>query len=232
MADGTARVRRAPQEPVALLLAGLIGDRPAPPPADGATLPHPRAAPRSEHLDALDAALEALLVVADRPLDLVTLASAVDRPVAVVRQALERLADEYDGRHGERHRGFELRSVATGFRLYARPEHDEAVRHLLDVETAGRLSQAALETLAVIAYRQPVTRGQVAAIRAVSVDSVLRTLVARGLVAEVGRSEETGAVAYGTTDQLLVALGIRSIDELPPLAPLLEGTEAVTADVR
>ena len=106
------------------------------------------------------------------------------------------------------------------------------MRHLLELQTAGRLSQAALETLAVIAYRQPVTRGQVAAIRAVSVDSVLKTLVARGLVAEVARSEETGAVLYGTTDDLLVALGIRSLEELPPLAPLLEGIEGAHADAR
>jgi segregation and condensation protein B len=149
-----------------------------------------------------------------------------------VRQAVERIRADYDGAAvGGRRRGFELRELATGFRLYARPVHDGVVRHLLEIETAGRLSQAALETLAVIAYRQPVTRGQVAGIRAVSVDSVLKTLVARGLVTEVGRSEETGAVLYGTTDDLLVALGIRGLDELPPLAPLLEGSEAVHADV-
>ncbi len=99
------------------------------------------------------------------------------------------------------------------------------MRALAEAESPGRLSQAALETLAVIAYRQPVSRGQVAAIRAVSVDSVIRTLHARGLIEEVGRSEETGAVLYGTTDDLLVALGIRSIDELPPIAPLLAGAE-------
>nr|WP_246018118.1 SMC-Scp complex subunit ScpB [Amnibacterium kyonggiense] len=173
-----------------------------------------------------------MLVVADRPLDLLTIASAVDRPVAVVRQAVERIRDDYDGRDGGRRRGFELRELALGWRLYARPAHDESVRHLLEIETAGRLSQAALETLAVIAYRQPVSRGQVAAIRAVSVDSVLKTLVARGLVTEVGRSEETGAILYGTTGDLLVALGIRSLAELPPLAPLLEGVEGAHADVR
>ena len=219
--------RRTPQEPVALLLSGLLGT-----PAT----PEPEAVParpaQPAHLDELDAAIEALLVVADRPLDLLTIASAVDRPVAVVRQAVERLRDDYDGRTGGRRRGFELRELATGHRLYARPAHDDVVRHLLEIETAGRLSQAALETLAVIAYRQPVTRGQVAAVRAVSVDSALKTLVARGLVTEVGRSEETGAVLFGTTDDLLVALGIRSLDELPPLAPLLEGAEAAHADVR
>ncbi|WP_375389177.1 SMC-Scp complex subunit ScpB [uncultured Amnibacterium sp.] len=219
--------RRSPQEPVALLLSGLLGAPVAEPAA--APTPAPRA-PSS--LDDLDASIEALLVVADRPLDLLTIAGAIDRPVAVVRQAVERLRADYDGDGGGRRRGFELREVATGFRLYARPAHDGVVRHLIEIETAGRLSQAALETLAVIAYRQPVTRGQVAAVRAVSVDSVLKTLVARGLVSEVGRSDETGAVLYGTTDDLLVALGIRSLTELPPLAPLLEGAEAVHAHAR
>jgi segregation and condensation protein B len=227
--DGAGRTRRTPQEPVALLLSGLLGTPAAEPEAAD---PAPARPAQPAHLDELDAAIEALLVVADRPLDLLTIASAVDRPVAVVRQAVERLRDDYDGRTGGRRRGFELRELATGHRLYARPAHDGVVRHLLEIETAGRLSQAALETLAVIAYRQPVTRGQVAAVRAVSVDSVLKTLVARGLVTEVGRSEETGAVLYGTTDDLLVALGIRSLDELPPLAPLLEGAEAAHADVR
>ncbi|MBW4042472.1 MAG: SMC-Scp complex subunit ScpB [Acidobacteria bacterium] len=236
--------RATPQEPVALLLSGLLGA-----PVDDAVLsaafageqgrqaeepPRP-SAPQERGvsaLDDLDGTIEALLVVADRPLDLLTMASAVDRPVAVVRQALQRIRDDYDGLAGGRRRGFELRELALGYRLYARRRHDESVRHLLEVETAGRLSQAALETLAVVAYRQPVSRGQIAAIRAVSVDSVLKTLVARGLVAEVGRSEETGAVLYGTTDELLVALGIRSLAELPPLAPMLEGVEGAHVDAR
>lgn len=241
--ERAATARRVPQEPVALLLSGLLGtavaepSEPVRPTAIAAEEPVaaeavPPAPRPSSSLDELDAAIEALLVVADRPLDLLTIAGAVDRPVAVVRQAIERIRDDLDGRGGARRRGFELRELASGYRLYARPAHDAAVRHLLEIETSGRLSQAALETLAVIAYRQPVTRGQVAAIRAVSVDSVLKTLVARGLVGEVGRSEETGAVLYGTTDDLLVALGIRSLDELPPLAPLLEGVEAAHADAR
>jgi segregation and condensation protein B len=236
MTDRPAPARRIPQEPVALLLSGLLGA-----PVDESVLAEAFAervddptppAPRSSSLDDLDAAVEALLVVADRPLDLITIATAIDRPVAVVRQAIERIRDDLDGRAGGRRRGFEVRELANGYRLYARPAHDEHVRQLLEIETSGRLSQAALETLAVITYRQPVTRGQVAAIRAVSVDSVLKTLVARGLVTEVGRSEETGAVFYGTTDDLLVALGLRSLDELPPLAPLLEGVEAAHADAR
>jgi segregation and condensation protein B len=234
MTERTAPLRRTPQEPVALLLSGLLG-APVAEEHDEAPAAAPDASPMPAHataLDDLDAAVEALLVVADRPLDLLTIASAVDRPVAVVRQVVERLRDDFDGRSPGRRRGFELRELVTGYRLYARPAHDETVRHLLEIETAGRLSQAALETLAVVAYRQPVTRGQIAAIRAVSVDSVLKTLVARGLVTEIGRSEETGAVLYGTTDDLLVALGIRSLDELPPRAPLLQGVEAAHADAR
>lgn len=230
--------RRQPQEPVALLLAGLgivvdaeADDRP-PPALPLVPVAEPsEPAPRPTHLDELDAAIEALLIVADRPLDLVTIAAAVDRPVAVVRQAVERVRDDLDGAAGRR-RGFELREVATGWRLYARAAHDDVVRSLVDIEHAGRLSQAALETLAVIAYRQPIARSRIAAVRAVSVDSVLKTLVARGLVTEVGRSEDTGATLYGTTDDLLVALGIRTLDELPPLAPLLEGVEAAHADAR
>lgn len=219
--------RRTPQEPVALLLAGIGIAEPSGRPAAPAPVPSV-----PSHLEELDARIEALLLVSDAPLALATIATAVDRPTAVVRQAVERIRDDYEGRSAGRRRGFELREVATGWRLYARVEHDEAVRALAEAESPGRLSQAALETLAVIAYRQPVSRGQIAAIRAVSVDSVLKTLVARGLVAEVGRSEETGAVLYGTTDDLLVALGIRSLEELPPLAPLLEGVEGARTDAR
>ncbi|HEY8319404.1 MAG TPA: SMC-Scp complex subunit ScpB [Amnibacterium sp.] len=219
--------RRPPREPVALLLAGIGLGEPDVGDAEATSVPVevPGAPATPSHLADLDARIEALLLVADAPLPLTTIATAVDRPVAVVRQAVERIRDDYEGRAGGRRRGFELREVATGWRLYSRIEHDEAVRALAEAESPGRLSQAALETLAVIAYRQPVSRGQVAAIRAVSVDSVIRTLHARGLIEEVGRSEETGAVLYGTTDDLLVALGIRSIDELPPIAPLLAGAE-------
>jgi segregation and condensation protein B len=213
--------RRVPREPVALLLAGL-GTPPAPEPAP----PTPPAA-LPDHLAELDARIEAVLIAADLALPLAALASAVDRPIAVVRQAMERIRADYDGTAGGRRRGFELRETATGWRLFARPEHDPSVRALLAVDQPPRLSQAALETLAVVAYRQPITRAAVAAIRAVSVDSVLRTLQTRGLVAEVGRTEETGAALYGTTDALLDALGIRSLDELPPIAPLLAGAEEV-----
>jgi segregation and condensation protein B len=221
--------RRVPQEPVALLLAGL-GAPPSVQPAAPTLVPAPPPVP--DHLAELDARIEAVLIAADLPLPLAALAGAVDRPIAVVRQAVERIRADYDGTAGGRRRGFELRETASGWRLFARPEHDPSVRALLAVDGPPRLSQAALETLAVVAYRQPITRAGVAAIRAVSVDSVLRTLQTRGLVAEVGRTEETGAALYGTTDALLDALGIGSLGELPPIAPLLAGVDEVAEHVR
>jgi segregation and condensation protein B len=221
--------RRVPQEPVALLLAGL-GAPPSVQPAAPTLVPAPPPVP--DHLAELDARIEAVLIAADLPLPLAALAGAVDRPIAVVRQAVERIRADYDGTAGGRRRGFELRETASGWRLFARPEHDPSVRALLAVDGPPRLSQAALETLAVVAYRQPITRAGVAAIRAVSVDSVLRTLQTRGLVAEVGRTEETGAALYGTTDALLDALCIGSLGELPPIAPLLAGVDEVAEHVR
>ena len=117
-----------------------------------------------------------------------------------------------------------------------REEHDELVSEFVNTQAPSRLSQAALETLAVIAYKQPVTRGQVASIRAVNVDSVVRTLLARGLITELFTDAETGAIHYGTTDALLVNLGINSLDELPHISPLLDdgadGFDEVLRDER
>ncbi|WP_312169288.1 SMC-Scp complex subunit ScpB [Microbacterium sp.] len=166
--------------------------------------------------------IEAILLIIDEPIGLVALAAAVGSPVAAVRQALETLVDDYDGRgHGPR-RGFELREVGGGWRLYVRDDHDDLVADFIGGQAPARLSQAALETLAVIAYKQPVTRSQVASIRAVNVDSVVRTLLARGLITELFADAETGAINYGTTDALLQHLGINSLDELPPISPLLD----------
>ena len=166
--------------------------------------------------------LEAILLIVDEPQSLVSLATAVSAPVPAVRQAIESLVDDYDGRAAGPRRGFELREVGGGWRLYVRAEHDDLVSEFVTAQAPSRLSQAALETLAVIAYKQPVTRGQVASIRAVNVDSVVRTLLARGLITELFTDAETGAINYGTTDQLLVHLGINSLDELPPISPLLD----------
>ncbi|PRB07870.1 SMC-Scp complex subunit ScpB [Microbacterium sp. MYb64] len=166
--------------------------------------------------------LEAILLIIDEPHSLVSLAAAVGAPVPAVRQAIESLVDEYDGRGQGPRRGFELREVGGGWRLYVREDYDDLVADFVGGQAPARLSQAALETLAVIAYKQPVTRSQVASIRAVNVDSVVRTLVGRGLITELFQDSETGAINYGTTDALLQNLGINSLDELPPISPLLD----------
>ena len=183
------------------------------------------AAPAQATID-LERTLEAILMVADEPLPLVALATALGAPVPAVRQSIERLVADYDGIHGTVRRGFELREVGGGWRIYVRAELDDAVRDFVLTQSPTKLSQAALETLAVIAYKQPISRGSIAAIRAVNVDSVVRTLLGRGLIREAFTDSETGAILYETTELLLVQLGINSIDELPPISPLLpDGAE-------
>jgi segregation and condensation protein B len=178
-------------------------------------------------------AVEAILMVADEPQSLVNLATAVGAPVAAVRQAIEGLVEDYDGVNGTVRRGFELREVGGGWRIYVRGEYDGIVGDFVLAQNPSKLSQAALETLAVIAYKQPISRGAIASIRAVNVDSVVRTLLGRGLITELFTDAETGAINYGTTDLLLGQLGINSIDELPHISPLLaDGTDGFDADVR
>lgn len=169
----------------------------------------------------LERTLEAILMVADEPQGLLQLAAAVDATLGEVRASVARLVEDFDGVAGTVRRGFELREVAGGWRIYVRAEHDVAVADFVLTQNPSRLSQAALETLAVIAYKQPISRGAVASIRAVNVDSVVRTLLGRGLITEAFTDSETGAINYGTTDLLLAQLGINSIDELPYLSPLL-----------
>ena len=170
----------------------------------------------------LERSVEAILMMADEPQSVVSLATALGAPVPAVRQSIERLVADYDGDEGATRRGFELREVGGGWRVYVRPEHDDAVRDFVLTQNPTRLSQAALETLAVIAYKQPISRGAVASIRAVNVDSVVRTLLGRGLITEAFTDSETGAIHYETTDILLVQLGINSLDELPHISPLLD----------
>lgn len=162
-------------------------------------------------------ALEAILMVADEPLDQVSLATVLGYPVPDVAEALRALANEYD----EQHRGFELRNVAGGWRYYTREDFASVVeKFVLDGQQA-RLTQAALETLAVVAYRQPVSRARVSAIRGVNVDGVMRTLLNRGLVEDAGTDQETGAHLYRTTSYFLERIGVTSLEELPELAPFL-----------
>lgn len=175
----------------------------------------------------LDRALEAILMVADEPQGIVHLATAVERPVPEVAAAVARLVADFDGvAAGSIRRGFELREVAGGWRIYVRAEYDTVVADYVLTENPSKLSQAALETLAVIAYKQPISRGAIASIRAVNVDSVVRTLLGRGLITEAFADSETGAINYATTDTLLAQLGINSLDELPQISPLLaDGAE-------
>jgi segregation and condensation protein B len=182
-------------------------------PAGTGAEPETLAVPLAE----LRPALEAVLMVADQPLDRVTLATAVGHPVAEVDQALAGLAAEYD----EQGRGFELRNVAGGWRYYTREDYAPVVEGFVLEGQQARLTQAALETLAVVAYKQPVSRARVSAVRGVNVDGVMRTLLTRGLVEEAGQDGETGANLYRTTTYFLERIGITSLDELPELAPYL-----------
>ena len=200
---------------------------PQPEPATGGG---PGAAPdsppeRAQPLDPgqLRGGLEALLFVVDDPVDEPTLAAALRCTVDQVRAGLTELAAGYD----ERSAGITLRRVGSGWRLYTREDHAEVVERYLVDGQRSRLTQAALETLAVIAYRQPVTRARVSAIRGVGVDGVMRTLLARGLVHEVGSDPDSGGGLYATTPLFLERLGLTGLDELPELAPLLPETATV-----
>ena len=172
-------------------------------------------------LTELRPALEAILMVADQPLDDVSLATVVGYPAEEVRSALHDLAGEYD----EQGRGFELRNVAGGWRYYTREQFAPVVESFVLEGQQARLTQAALETLAVVAYQQPVSRARVSAIRGVNVDGVMRTLLTRGLVEEAGRDGEHGATLYRTTSYFLKRIGITSVDDLPELAPYLPDME-------
>lgn len=178
-------------------------------------------------LAALQPSLEAVLMVADQPLDAVTLATAVGYPVEEVVATLQTLAEEYT----EQGRGFELRQVAGGWRYYTREEYAVVVeKFVLDGQQA-RLTQAALETLAVVAYKQPVSRARVSAIRGVNVDGVMRTLLTRGLVEEAGQDAETGANLYRTSSYFLERIGVVSLDELPELAPYLPDMDDIAEEL-
>jgi segregation and condensation protein B len=197
-------------------------------PTTDAPVPATQAAPVD-----LDRAVEAILMIADEPQSLVSLATALRSPVKAVHEAVNRLVADYDGLDGGVERGFELREVGGGWRLYVRASYDDVVADFVTAENPSRLSQAALETLAVIAYKQPITRSSIAAIRAVNVDSVVRTLAGRGLITELFTDSETGAINYGTTPLMLQQLGINSLDELPPISPLLaDGSEGFDSDFR
>ncbi|MEV6175375.1 SMC-Scp complex subunit ScpB [Streptomyces sp. NPDC051954] len=176
----------------------------------------------------LKPALEAVLMVVDEPATVEHLSKILERPKRQIDKALRELADDY----AVQGRGFELRLIAGGWRFYSRPEFAPAVeRFVLDGQQA-RLTQAALETLAVVAYRQPVSRSRVSAVRGVNCDGVMRTLLQRGLVQEAGTEPETGAILYTTTNYFLERMGLRGLDELPELAPFLPEAEAIEAETQ
>lgn len=224
---------------VASALASRVAERPVPdgpvplvpdedelPPAP--RVPDPELQPEPESLELLDAVelrggLEALLFVVDDPVDEGTLATALRCPVEQVRVGLTDLAAGYD----ERSAGITLRRVGERWRLYTREQYARGVERHLAEGQRSRLTQAALETLAVIAYRQPVTRARVSAIRGVGVDGVMRTLLGRGLVHELGSDPDSGGGLYATTPLFLERLGLSSLAELPELAPLLPETATV-----
>ncbi|MER5442398.1 SMC-Scp complex subunit ScpB [Streptomyces sp. NPDC002790] len=176
----------------------------------------------------LKPALEAVLMVVDEPATEEHLAKILQRPRRAVSDALRELADEYRMQG----RGFELRLVAGGWRFYTRPEYAAAVEGFVLDGQVARLTQAALETLAVVAYRQPVSRSRVSAVRGVNCDGVMRTLLQRGLVEEAGAEPETGAILYRTTNYFLERMGLRGLDELPELAPFLPEADAIEGDTQ
>ncbi|MBL6280436.1 SMC-Scp complex subunit ScpB [Micromonospora fiedleri] len=190
-----------------------------------------RAKPAPEPTPLLDdtelrGALEAILLVVDEPVSELTLAQVLEQPAERIGPMLDDIAAGYTAAG----HGFDLRRAAGGWRLYTRPEYASYVeRFILDGQSV-RLTQAALETLAVVAYKQPVTRSRISAIRGVNCDGVIRTLVSRGLVEECGTESDSGAYLYRTTTMFLEKLGLNSLDDLPPLAPFLPDDVEELAD--
>ena len=229
---------------VAAELAARVAERPVPPEDDVPAVPdeplvlpgmpeppEPEPEPEPEadlDPDELRGGVEALLFVAEGPVDEETLAAVLRVGVPRVRTALAELGERYD----ERRAGIALRRAGEGWRLYTREEFAPVVERSLTGSARSRLTQAALETLAVIAYRQPVTRARISAIRGVGVDGVMRTLLTRGLVTEVGTDPDSGGGLYGTTPLFLERMGLTGLHELPPLAPLLPDAATVAREER
>jgi segregation and condensation protein B len=171
----------------------------------------------------LTAVLEALLLVVDTPVSVATLATVMQQTTDRVAAALQRMASELDDRGS----GIDLREAGGGWRMYTRARFAPYVERLLLDGSRSKLTRAALETLAVVAYRQPVTRARVSAVRGVNVDAVIRTLLARGLITEAGADPDTGAVTFATTELFLERLGLSSLADLPDIAPLLPDIDVI-----
>ncbi len=183
----------------------------------------PTAADPSE----ISGALEALLLLADEPLTVTMAAQALNVPIITVEDCLAELVAFYE----ETGRGFELRRLGGGWRYYTREEHAEVISRYVVEGQSGRLSQAALETLAVVAYQQPISRARVSAVRGVNVDTVMRTLLARGLIVEAGHDQDSSALVFRTTPYFLERMGLAALDDLPPLAPLLPEVDDLEAEL-
>lgn len=173
--------------------------------------------------DELGAVLEALLLVVDTPVTEEALGAATQQPVYRIAAKLRVMADELT----QRDSGIDLRQTGEGWRLYTRARFAPYVEKLLLDGARSKLTRAALETLAVVAYRQPVTRARVSAVRGVNVDAVMRTLLARGLITEAGVDEDTGATTFATTELFLERLGLESLTDLPDIAPLLPDVDSI-----
>jgi segregation and condensation protein B len=173
--------------------------------------------------DELGRVLEALLLVVDSPVSVEALAAAIEQPVYRIAAKLRVMADELN----ERDSGIDLRETGGGWRMYTRARFAPYVERLLLDGSRSKLTRAALETLAVVAYRQPVTRARVSAVRGVNSDAVMRSLLARGLITEAGTDPDTGATAFATTDLFLERLGLSSLADLPDIAPLLPDVDAI-----
>jgi segregation and condensation protein B len=169
----------------------------------------------SYDLASIGRSIEAILMVVDEPVTEITLASVLQVPVDQIVASLSALVPTYVDR------GFTLKAINGGWRFYSHPDCSDVVEKFVLDGQQNRLTQAALETLAVIAYRQPISRARVSAIRGVNVEAVMKTLVTRGLVEEYGVENETGAILYKTTSYFLERLGLNSLSDLPPLAPHL-----------
>ena len=182
--------------------------------------------PVEEQIAAFKRAIEAVILVSHDPVPTELLAQLLEQPLNSVEQWCDELSAEY----AEQQRGFELRRVAGGFRYQTHPDQTPYVERVVLHDQKARLSGAALETLAIIAYKQPISRAQVASIRGVDPDGVIRTLQARGYIDEVGRDDGPGlAILFGTTQQFLEKLGLDTIDDLPPIAEFIPDADIVEA---
>jgi segregation and condensation protein B len=173
---------------------------------------------RGEAVTDLERQLEAILFVADEPVPLTQLAQVTETNKEMVQRSLEGMRDHF----AHEQRGIVLREVGGGWRMYTHPDASAYVERFVLAVQQPRLTQAALETLSIIAYKQPVSRQQIASIRGVDSDGVVTTLESRGLVREIARDPGPGqAILYGTTSLFLERMGLRSLEDLPPIASLL-----------